>query len=331
MKCLKILEPNHAVVVEAPTPVIGSRELLVRVMASGICGTDIHIFRGSYLGPYPVVPGHEFAGVVTEIGKDVSRFAPGDSVAVEPNIACNNCLPCLENRQNFCLNWQAIGVTRPGSMAEYVSVPENAAFAIGDLSFAEGAFVEPLSCVLHGIQKLHLQPGARVAVIGAGPIGLLMLQCLRLRGAAHITAVDRQEARLELAARAGTDRALISLADLETDTYDLVVDATGSISVMEKTLAAARPGGTVLWFGVPPSGESMQIEPFTIFRKGLSIVASFTSVRNSTRAVDLLGSGKIKVKEIISHSLPLRQFEKAVEMIEKAEDGVRKVMILPNA
>ncbi|MFA7128521.1 MAG: alcohol dehydrogenase catalytic domain-containing protein, partial [Sphaerochaeta sp.] len=152
MKVMMIEKAGLISAKEVPIPVLDDFEVLIKVMSSGICGTDVHIFHGEYLGSYPIVPGHEFSGIVEKVGKQVKRIKVGDHVAVEPNIACDNCDNCLENRQNFCVNWQGVGVSKPGGMAEYVKAPEKAVFSIGDLSFDEGAFCEPLSCVLHGVE-----------------------------------------------------------------------------------------------------------------------------------------------------------------------------------
>ncbi len=329
MKAIRIEQPNRVVVADLPVPQPGRGEVLIRVMASGICGTDIHILRGEYLGEYPVIPGHELSGVVEQVGADVARCEVGDRVAVEPNIACDACYNCLHNRQNFCLNWEAIGVTRPGGMAQYVVAPEKAVFAIGELPFECGAFVEPLSCVLHGVERAGVQMADRVAILGAGPIGLLLLQVARLRGAARVTVVEKQPARAELAEACGADRALSALDDLEPDCYDVVIDATGALPVMARAIDFARRGGTVLLFGVPPAGASMELEGFKIFQKGLTILSSFTSLRNSYQAVALLQSGQVDVLGLISHQLPLSDFERGVELIEKGRDDVKKVLILP--
>lgn len=330
MKAAQIQQPNQMLMIDRPVPAIGDGEVLIKVFASGICGTDIHIFRGEYLGGYPVIPGHEFAGVVEQVGRGVARFAPGDRVAVEPNIACDNCANCLQNRQNFCLNWQAVGVSRPGGMAQYVLAPEKAVFAIGDLPFEQGAFMEPLSCVLHGVERLAPRMGDRVAILGAGPIGCLLLQAVRLSGASEVTMVDRNAARLDVARALGADRAESDLNALSPDVYDAVVDATGSIAVMSRAPDFARHGGKVLLFGVPPSGKLMTLEAFPIFRKGLTILSSFTSLRNSIQAVELLRSGKINVSGLVSHRLSLEEFQHGIELIEAGEDNVMKVMILPN-
>lgn len=330
MKAAKILQPGQMEIVDIPCPEPAANEVLIRVMASGICGTDVHIFRGEYMGDYPVIPGHEFAGVVEAAGAAVTRFKPGDRVAVEPNIACDNCEACLNNRQNFCLNWSAVGVTRPGGMAEYTTAPEKTVFSIGDLSFEQAAFVEPLSCVLHGLERLGPELADKVAILGAGPIGALLMQGIRAQGASHITVVDKNEARLRFAGELGADLTLNDLNGLKPDSYDAVIDATGVIPVMQRALDFARPGGKVLLFGVPPAGKEMCVEAFQIFRKGLTVLSSFTSVRNSYQAIDMLRSGRIQVDALVSHRLPLEDFQRGIETIEQGLEGVKKVQILPN-
>jgi D-arabinitol dehydrogenase (NADP+) len=330
MKCIIIPKPKEIVLSEREMPEPGSSELLIQVMASGICGTDIHIYNGEYLGDYPVIPGHEFSGVVTAVGTDVQRFKVGDRVAVEPNIACNNCVPCLNNRQNFCLNWQAVGVTLPGGMEQYVTAPETAVFDIADLPFEQGAFVEPLSCVIHGIERARIELADKAAILGAGPIGNLILQVARLQGASHVTMLENNPGRADLARQMGANLVVNHIEDLQLDSYDVVIDATGVIPVMNRSIDLARKGGTVLLFGVPPSGKNIEVEAFKIFQKGLTILSSFTSVRNSFQAVNLLQTHQVSVETLISHRLPLKDISKAFEMIEDHDPTVRKVMILPN-
>jgi 2-desacetyl-2-hydroxyethyl bacteriochlorophyllide A dehydrogenase len=331
IKAVRIKKPHQVGVVELPVPQPAEDEVLIKVMASGICGTDVHILRGEYMGGYPVIPGHEFSGIVEQVGAGVTRFEVGDRVAVEPNIACDNCYNCLHNRHNFCLNWQAVGVTRPGGMAQMVTVPEKAVFAISDMAYEYGAFVEPLSCVLHGVERAQVRMADRVAILGAGPIGILLLQTVRLQGVAQVTVAEKNPTRLELAASCGADLCSPDVDDLEKNGYDVVIDATGVIPVMERSIAFARPGGTVLLFGVPPAGQSMAVEAFQVFRKGLTVLSSFTSVRNSYQAVALLQSRQVDVSGLISHQLPLSGFQKGVELIEGGLEGVKKVLLLPNA
>jgi D-arabinitol dehydrogenase (NADP+) len=330
METIIIHKPNELKLVEREIPEPGPGEVLIKVMASGICGTDIHIFNGEYMGAYPVIPGHEFSGVVVSTGNLITRFKVGDRVAVEPNISCDNCVHCLNNRQNFCLNWQAIGVTLPGGMEQYVTAPEKAVFSIGDLPFEQGAFMEPLSCVIHGIERAQLRLADQVAILGAGPIGNLILQMARLQGAAQITVLENNPGRAELARQMGAYLVLSRMEDLQPEKFDVVIDATGVIPVMTQAIDYARRGGTVLLFGVPPSGRLMEIEVFKIFQKGLTILSSFTSVRNSYQAVNLLRSGKIDVRSLISHRLPLKEMSQAIERIEGHDPGVKKVIMVPN-
>jgi 2-desacetyl-2-hydroxyethyl bacteriochlorophyllide A dehydrogenase len=330
MKALTIRQPNHVELQDVPVPAPGLTEVLVRVAACGICGTDVHIFRGEYLGTYPVVPGHEFAGEVVAVGSDVRRFRIGDRVTVEPNIACDNCVACLNNRQNFCLNWQAVGVTRPGGMAEFAVAPEKVVFDIGSLPYEHATFVEPLSCVIHGIQRAEIGLADRIAILGAGPIGLLLLQVALQQGVASVVVVERQPARAKLALSLGAASWVDDLATMPPDVFDVVIDATGVPDVMARSIELARPGGTILLFGVPPRGADLTLDAFAIFEKGLTLRSSFTSKRNSYQAVAMLHSGQVKVQELISHRLPLREFEKGVEMIESGLDGVKKVLMVPS-
>jgi 2-desacetyl-2-hydroxyethyl bacteriochlorophyllide A dehydrogenase len=329
MKALQITKVHESQLITLDRPEPGPNEVLIKVMASGICGTDIHILEGGFVADYPVIPGHEFAGIVEQVGTAVSRIQTGDHVAVEPNIACDNCSYCLNNQQNFCENWQAIGVTLPGGMAEYVVAPENAVFPIGDLEFEEGAFVEPLSCVLHGVQKARLRLADHVVIMGAGPIGNLLFQTVKVQGARSVTVVEPDPARADFAKEAGADQICSSLDDLPGEAFEVVIDATGVIPVMMRTPEFARKGGTILLFGVPPKTK-VEFEAFTLFIKGLTILTSFTSVRNSIQAIELLKNRHINVKRLVSHRLPLAEFEQGVNLIKNKRENVKKILIIPS-
>ncbi len=330
MKVVVIEKARSVALKEIPIPTVKGNEILIRVMASGICGTDVHIFRGEYLGSYPIIPGHEFSGIVERVGSMVVRFKVGDHVSVEPNISCGNCSSCLNNRQNFCKNWKGVGVTMPGGMAEYVAVPEKAAFSIGELSFDSAAFVEPLSCVLHGVERTGFCLGDRVLIIGAGPIGILLSKVIQLQGSFEITQVDKNKSRLDLAQKSGAWRTEVSLKAIGDEEYDVVVDATGVTSLMNQTLTYVRSGGKILLFGVPPQNSTLSFPAFTFFEKGVSVFSSYTSLRNSIQTIRLLRSGKIDVKPLISHILPLEQLLHGIELIEAGQEGVLKVLIHPN-
>ncbi len=330
MDCMVIKEPKDIALSMCDIPQPGPEDVLIKVMASGICGTDIHIFNGEYMGSYPVIPGHEFAGVVTDVGKKVKRFKPGDRVAVEPNIACDNCNQCLNNRHNFCENWQAIGVTLPGGMEQFVVAPEKAVFDIGEIPFEHGAFMEPLSCVIHGVERARLNLGDKIVIFGAGPIGNLLLQVARLQGVTHVSILEKNPGRGALAASMGADRVVDRIEDSLENEFDVVIDATGVPPLMARTIDYVRNGGRVLLFGVPPSGVKVEFEAFKIFQKGLTLLSSFTSLRNSFQAIRLLQSKQINVAPLISHRLPLKDISKAFDLIERRDPAVKKVMMLPN-
>jgi 2-desacetyl-2-hydroxyethyl bacteriochlorophyllide A dehydrogenase len=329
MKALVIEKPGLATIKSVSIPPVGDYEVLIKVKASGICGTDVHIYRGDYLGSYPIVPGHELSGIIEKAGAKVTRFKPGDCVAVEPNIACNNCHPCLNNRQNHCENWNAIGVTLPGGMAEYTVVPENAAFNIGDLPFIYGALVEPLSCVIHGVERSNIKLGDKVLILGAGPIDILLSKMILLQGASEITQIDKNKSRLDLAKQNGATYVFSSLDEISKEAYDVVVDASGVASLMEQAIYFARKSGTILFFGVPKKNVELKIPAFHILMNELSLVTTYTSVRNSIQAVRLLQTGTLDVSAMVSHQLLLEDFVKGVETIEQGKEGVLKVVICP--
>ena len=335
MRTVVIEGPERVHVAASAKPSAGEAEVVIRVAASGICGTDVHIFKGDYLGEYPVIPGHEFAGEVVELGPGVSEFKLGDRVAVEPNLSCGHCRFCQLHQENFCENWQAIGVGLPGGMAEYVAAPVSAVFDIGDLPFETAAFMEPLSCVLHGMEKVKVRRGESIVIIGAGPIGLLLAQVAREQGAERIVMADRIASRLNLARQIVADEAVNTrdswepIRQMMPDGYDVAIDATGVPEVIERTIDLVRRGGGVLWFGVAPIEGIVRVKPFDVFRNGLSIYSSFCSLRNSRQALELLSSGAVKADQLVSHRLPLEAFERGIKLLDHPE-GAMKIQLIPS-
>ncbi|QEN08047.1 L-threonine 3-dehydrogenase [Oceanispirochaeta crateris] len=329
MKAAQIEKKDSLKIIETEIPVPKENELLIEVFASGICGTDLHIFKGDYKGTYPIVPGHELSGIVRKAGKKIRTIKVGDRVALEPNISCGVCYNCLNNRQHFCENIEAIGVTLPGGMAQFVCAPEQAVFPIVDLSFEEAAFMEPLSCVLHGVEQVNPHLADTVLLIGAGPIGLLLLQSFLVKGCSSIHIVDRDEERLKIAKEMGASYVSQDLSSLEKESYHIVCDATGVTSLMEATLNYVRPAGRILWFAVPHVDAKVSISPFEMFAKEISIFSTYTSCRNSWQALSLLQSGRIRVKELISHRLSLEDFERGLKILETHSEPAMKIMILP--
>jgi len=328
MKSLIISEPGKMAIAEAARPEPKGDELLIRVGASGICGTDVHIYNGSFTASYPVVPGHEFAGEAVAVGPDCKRFAPGARVAVEPNIPCNNCPECLRGEHHFCRNMVVPGVNRPGGMAEYVIVNERGAFDIGDLPFVEGALVEPLSCVIHATERLGVGWAEHALVMGAGPIGVMMGRLIKARGAARVDYLERNATRAARAAALGLGVVYASASEIADRVYDSVADATGaSALVAEAANRMTRPRGRVLLFGVPHKDGQVVLDHFRVFREEISIIASFTSLKNSMQAIDLMKSKTIRVDDLVSHQIKLSECPDYIKRLEAGDGDLRKVTV----
>jgi 2-desacetyl-2-hydroxyethyl bacteriochlorophyllide A dehydrogenase len=323
MLAAQILAPGRAHVIETDQPTPAPDEVLIEVAAAGICGTDIHIFRGEYMATYPLIPGHEFSGTVTAIGDRVTRFKVGDRVTADPNIPCNRCTACQRNEPNQCENLAAIGVTRSGAFARYVTAPEGNVFAIGEMSFEAAALIEPLACVVWGLKRVQVQPGDSALIFGVGPMGCLILQALRSVGASNIVVTDTVPWRLEQVMQLGATEAILAddhqerrLKALIPKGYDIVVDVTGIPKVVEQSFKYARARGKVWIFGVSPVDAPATFIPYDVFRKDLTIIGSFAVNRTFQESIAMITSGAIRVEPLISHRLPLPDFTRGLELAE---------------
>ena len=211
MKALVFEAPKQAVVKEVPYPKPKAGEVTIKVANVGVCGTDIHIFEGEFISPYPIIPGHEFSGTIHELGEGVSGFQLGERVAADPTLYCGECEFCLTKRTNQCLNWGALGNTVNGSMAEYVAVPARNVVKLPDtMSFAEGAFIEPMACVVHAMNRLDMKVGDRVILFGAGAMGQQLVSSLIQAGASELIVVDVSQSKLDKAVARGASRGILS-------------------------------------------------------------------------------------------------------------------------
>ncbi|MDD3174519.1 MAG: alcohol dehydrogenase catalytic domain-containing protein, partial [Herbinix sp.] len=217
MKAFIIQEPFKADVFEVEKPVPKDDEVLIKVVAAGFCGTDIHTFKGEHVTNYPIIPGHEFSGVVEQVGKNVKSFKEGDPVIADPNVFCENCFYCKQNKQIHCEHIEVIGNTRNGAFAEYVTVPERCVFQAGNLDLVQGAMAEPLACVINSHNKVTIPVGAKVLITGAGTIGLMQLIISKRRGASSITIIDIKLDQLELAKTLGADNIILSDSNVEKE------------------------------------------------------------------------------------------------------------------
>jgi 2-desacetyl-2-hydroxyethyl bacteriochlorophyllide A dehydrogenase len=310
-------------------------EVVVRVSTCGICGTDRSIFRGEAPSARPVVLGHEFSGEVVEIGAQVAGLRIGDRVTVDPNVVDGTCFYCRRGETHLCSGLSPLGISRPGGFAEFAAVPAKNAYRLPDsVSVEAGSLVEPLACCVHGIDQAAIRLGDIVVVLGAGPIGVLLIQLARLRGARTIVAVEPEPARHRHAAGAGADQvvrpedASAALAELgETGAADVVIEASGNAAAAEWTFALVRRGGTVLLFGVYPEHEQISVTPFRVNEDELRIVGSLNNPNTHQRAIDLLASGRVNAGGLITHRLELAQLSDA--LVRENFPGAGKITVHP--
>ncbi|RLE80602.1 MAG: alcohol dehydrogenase [Thermoprotei archaeon] len=339
LKAFVILDKHRAEVREIDAPKPRPNEVLVRVKACGICGTDLHIFEGDVPVKYPVIPGHEFSGEVVEVGSEVEDVREGERVAVNPNISCGKCYYCKRGVVHFCERRVAIGIELQGAFAEYVAVPETNVHRLSNaLSFEEAAFAEPIACCLHGQDLLNVGLGDTVAIFGLGPIGLIHLQLVRARGASLVIGVEVLEKRLKLGLKMGAD---LVINPLERDIIkeireatggrgvDAVIEATGNPQVLQNALKAVDYGGKVLVFGVAPMNALISISPFEIYRKEISIIGSFINPHTTERAVKILEARRINVRDLITHEVRIEQVLEVFEKLRTKREDFVKVIVKP--
>ncbi len=317
MKAIVFPAPESIEYTTVDDPTCAPDEVVVQVEMSGICGTDLHIYRNEYMGEFPMVPGHEFGGRVVAVGKRVKTGVQvGDRVAVDPNLYCGHCEFCRREQANHCLNWEGVGITRAGGFAEYVAVPAKACYTVPEnLSNAQMAFIEPLACIVYGMSRLHIPPTDAVLLFGAGPIGLLLLQAMRHSGAGPIIVVEKQPERLQLAAELGATATLEAGPDLDEALRDfaphgfgVVADATGVPRVIQNGFNYLRPRGQFLIFGVAPMTAKIKIPPYDVFKNDWQIIGSFALCYTFQQAITWLDTGVINIDSLVSHTAPLTEF-----------------------
>lgn len=253
--------------------------------------------------------GHELAGQVVEVGREVQDLKVGDKVSIDPNIYCGNCVYCRDNQVHLCNNLQAVGVTRNGGMAEYCVVPQEKCFLIPDtMSFEEAAMVEPLGCVLHGFQKLKRKANHSILIIGGGFIGQLFLQLVKLHGMSQITVVEPVVEKHALLSNFGATN-VITPVDFKTDKeeYDIVIECVGRKETMEQACHVARKGGQILLFGVSSPSTSISVSPFEIFSKELTIHGSFINPYTHAEAISLIANRSVRITPLISHHFSIEE------------------------
>ena len=285
--------------------------LLIQVKACGVCGTDVHIYEGdkgaAEVTP-PTILGHEFSGVIAEVGSEVTNYKAGDRVCIDPNCYCGACEPCRNGVVHYCEHMIGYGTTVNGGFAEYCAVNERQVYKLGDnTSFEQGAMTEPVACCLHGMDMCEIRPGHQVVVIGGGMIGLLMLQLSRLAGAAKVALLEPVESKREVGKKLGADICIDPIhEDVEARLKEegmtwvnTVIECVGRPSTIEQAIDIAGNKAVVMMFGLTKPDETISVKPFEIFRKELVLKASYINPYTQKRALDLIDSGRLDVSSMV--------------------------------
>lgn len=292
-------------------PTAKADEVVVKVMACGICGTDIHIYEGdegAAATPPGTVLGHEFAGIVTDVGSEVDDIKIGDRVCVDPNKLCGKCYYCKSAIGHFCENIIGIGTTVNGGFEQFCVVPQSQVYKIADTtSFEEAAMSEPVSCCMHGIDLCDLKTDDIVMVIGCGMIGLIMLQLAKTAGAAKLIAIEPKEEKRKLAKKFGADLCINPitedvenvLAEHGIQRITKVIECVGRAETMKQAVKLAGKKSIVMFFGLTAPDDTIAVKPFEIFKKELEIKASYINPYTQQRAIEMIDSGRIDVKSMI--------------------------------
>ena len=312
--------------IEDPTP--KPNEVVVRVSACGICGTDLHILDDDFQGTFPITPGHEFAGEVVALGSAYTSRKIGDRVAVDPSLYCFDCYYCKRGHNNLCERWGAIGVTSPGGAAEYAAVPGANCVLLPDFVRTEdAALIEPLSCAVRGYDVLKQQLGATVLIYGAGTMGLMMLALAKSVGSTTVHVVDPNEERLDTAKLLGVTSTASSPDEFEMPRgWQVVIDASGNEGAIQDGLSRVGAGGTFLQFGVADTRARVTIDPFRIYNKEITITGSMAVLNSFNRAAELFATGIIDPEVFISDRLPLEEYPMA---LNRFASGIgRKIQVV---
>ena len=325
---------------EMPTPEIGPGELLVRVEASGICGSDV--MEWYRLGKAPLVLGHEVAGEVVAVGEGVKKYKEGDRVTAAHHVPCNTCHYCLSGHHTVCDTLRQTNFD-PGGFAEYIRLPainvDRGVFLLPDeVSFEEATFIEPLACVLRGQRLAGMQPGKSVLVIGSGIAGLLHVQLARVTGASRVIATDVQAYRLKAAQRFGADAVIHAEEDLPARLHqvndgwlaDLVIVCTGAASAIAQALKSLERGGTVLFFAPTLPGVTVPLSVNELFwRNEVTLTSSYAgSPADYAAALEMIQSRRVRVYEMITHQLSLAETGRGFQLVATPRDSI-KVIIEP--
>lgn len=319
MKAGVFYKANDLRIEDIEKPVPKKDEVLIKVKACGICGTDVHIFsgdKGCFPTPAGTVLGHEFAGIVESVGCDVKDIKAGDRVCVDPNKLCNECYYCKSGIGHFCENMIGIGTSVNGGFAEYCAVPRSQVYKIADTTTYEmAAMTEPVACCVHGIDMCNISCGDTVAIIGGGMIGMIMLQLAKISGAGKLIMIEPVEAKRRTAERLGADLTIDPINENVKEVIEskgisrisVVIECVGKTSTIAQAIEIAGKKSIVMMFGLTAPEDTLAIKPFEIFQKEVVLKASFINPYTQKRALELIDGHKIDVSSTVYAYEPLEK------------------------
>jgi len=317
MKAVRITQDHQISVIETTIPAVADDEVLVKPTCCGICGTDLHILKHGFVGTnYPVVPGHEFAGHVAVVGRNVKNFKAGDFVAVDPNVVCGECRWCRARRPNLCIHLTPIGVGRAGAAAEYVAVPNRNAFKVNESIGSDvAALIEPLACALHAVDSSQGIKDRQVLVLGGGTMGLLIAIAVKHSGAGKVTLADPATAKLDIARSVGVDAAL-QPSELGGERFDVVFEAAGVPAALKQGLQLVEKTGAYVQVGVHDEHAEASFMPFKLYEQEFRFTGSNSCADKFSAAVEFMPDIRDKANILVGESFPVWDFEKAVQSMQ---------------
>ncbi len=322
---------------EVPVPEIGDDQVLVKIMKIGVCGSDIHVYHGTHpFTSYPVTQGHEVSAKVVRFGGNVSGLREGQKVTLEPQVYCGRCYPCTHGKYNLCESLKVMGFQTTGTASEYFAVDASKVTPLPEgMTYNEGAMIEPLAVTVHAAKRYPEMAGARVAVLGAGPIGILLAQSCKAMGAEKVMITDVSDYRLELAKRVGVDAAFNTLhkdfgdAMVETfgpDKADVIYDCAGNDITMGQAIKYARKGSTIILVAVFGKMATVDLAVLNDHELDLNTTMMYRH-EDYVDAIRFVNEGKIQLKPLMSKHFPFKDYLEAYRYIDANRETTMKVLI----
>ena len=329
--------PGEIKFIEIPIPEPNEGEVIVKIMRIGICGSDIHVYHGKHpYTSYPVVQGHEVSGEIAKIGDGITQFKLGDKVTIQPQVVCGKCFSCIHGNYHICDELKVMGFQTTGTASEYFKVAASKLLKLPEnMSFDEGAMVEPLAVAVHALSRAGEVKGKKILVLGAGPIGNLVAQSAKGLGAKAVMITDLSDYRLQKAKECGIDFCVntkdqdigkVLLDNFGQDKADIILECVGVNTTMSQAVLNARKGGTIIVVGV--FGSKATIDLGLVQDRELMLIGTLMyQEKDYLKAIELIQSEKVKLKPLITNHFAFKDYLKAYECIEERKDQVMKVII----